>query len=408
MTPLESWVNVLKQIDKLPIVTIETNDYSKPEILDRDVKTEKTIYLASDSQSGGDGTKDNPLKTNNFSSVVNSFGENVKFVLKPGAYSCAGNKLPKRCAIIAEIPKSVLIRLPNNATLALNYPHIRMLVDNGWSEMFYADGIIFDGNFQGQDAAPTHGNFKIEPIVVKAIRAKIENCSVINFGSSAKQYKDVGLECFPLFLETFSNGVPYQYDAAYTNLINNEPQTLVEIENCEVKFPYFYDGGYCTAIFIKSSNPQTGDRQPFGIRQTLSAIVKNNYVSVPGGIAYGCAISEMINFKGNVAYKSKCGFNADTGIINNIIIEGNQFIFVNQGINFTPSLGGKNLDILRNTFLMTEPFYNPVLSKNEEFYWLNTSVITNVKENTVITARPIVQQPQLKVVSDLDLSNIIV
>ena len=416
MAAIDSWISILNKIQNLPEITTPqpvaqvTMNFSKPEVVDRDVLCDKTMYLApgAGGGAGGAGTKDQPYRVTDLDNVINGFGKSLKLILSAGNYTTTGKKVPKRFALIGESPETVVIKLVDNVGAKnWGYPHVKMFCDDGWSEMFYMYGVTLDGNFQGQAEGPTHGNFKVEPLVVKAVRAKVENVDVINFGSSAKQYKETGLECFPLMLETFSNGTPYSYDPAYKNLINNEPSTFLEIVDCNVSKPHFYDGGYCTAIFVKTSNIGTGDRQPFGLRQTLAASIRNNVVNVPGGIGYGCAYSEMIEFIGNIANNTKCGFNADTGQVSNVSIVGNQFLFCNQGINYTPYPGSKGFVVDRNTFVMSEPFFNVVLGKDEGFFWLNTSITVTPKNNSIIEVGKKQNVTKLIQPANLDVSNVV-
>lgn len=413
MAAIDSWIAILNKIQNLPEIATPqpaptaVMNYSKPELLDKDVVCERILYVAPGT-GGGTGTKAQPYRTNDIDQVTNNYGKSLKIFLSPGSYTTTGKKVPKRFALIGESPETTVIKLIDNVG-AKNwaYPHIKMFCDDSWSEMFYMYGVKLDGNFPGQSEGASHGNFKIEPLTVKAVRAKVENVDVINFGCSSKTYGENTLECFPLYLETFSNGAPYNYDAAYKNLVNNEPLTFLEVVDCNVSQPYFYDGGYCTAIFVKSSNPNSGDRQPFGLRQTLAASVRNNIVNVPGGIAYGCAISEMVEFVGNIANNSKCGFNADTGQVNNVSIIGNQFLLCNQGVNYTPYNGSVGLIVDRNTFMMSEPFYNAILGKNEAFFWLNTPVAVTPKNNIIIEVGKKQNVTKLIQPANLDVSNVV-
>jgi hypothetical protein len=245
--------------------------------------------------------------------------------------------------------------------------------------LFIAKDLTVDCNWNGQKGLK--GNFKVDGIVVQTVRGKVDNVRVMNFGSDGGSYSDLGLECFPLSLWTFSNGSPFEYNSIYNSLIDKEATTFLEISECEVVMPFFVSGGYCSAIFIKTNYPNAGDRQPVGKRTSISAIVRNCYANVPGGLGFGGAGSEMVIYEGNIAENCKAGFNFDTFKADRITIQGNQFINCNQGINFTPNEGGNNIQINKNIFVVGDPFFNPILKAYEEFYAIRCLYLTNSSAN---------------------------
>ena len=353
-------------------------------VIDETISLTKEFYITSFPFGGGSGTKTDPYRAvaGNIDSFVSFLGDSCKVHLLAGNYTTKGFKVPKNFILLGAGKDSTFLKLVDNVGKGnFNYPHLRMLVDNGWSNLFIVKDITLDGNWTGQSEAETNGNFKIEPIVVQTIRGKVENVRVTNFGSNAKDYGNVGLECFPLCLLTFSNGEPFKYPSAYAGLISKEDQTYIEISECEAINSFFSHGGYCTAIFTRTNFVGAGDRQSIGVRNTRAATIKNNYVSVPGGIAYGGASSEMVVFEGNVAENCKCGFNFDTYHADRIKIINNQFINCNQGINFAPSGGGKDVIIDRNIFTVGKQFFNTVLGTYEEFYAIKARYCSNTTAN---------------------------
>lgn len=353
-------------------------------VIDDTTPLTKEIYVISSSTTGGTGTKTDPHKAQNgnIDFLIAVFGDSCSVHLAAGNYVTRGFKAPKSFILQGEGKNNTVLKLMDNVRTAnFNYPHIKMISDNDWSILFVVKNITLDGNWKGQSEAETSGNFKIDPIVVKTIRGKVENVRITNFGCNGKAYGSLGLECFPLSLFTFSNGDPFKYDPGFLSLIGKEDQTYLEISECEVLNPNFFFGGYATAIFVNTNFVGAGDRQIAGLRTSRSATVRNNYVSVPGGIAYGAASSEMVVFEGNVAVNTKCGFNFDTFAANRIKIINNQFINCSQGINFTPNYGGNDIIIDNNTFVIGKKFFNTVLGINEDSYAVKASYCQNISAN---------------------------
>lgn len=360
-------------------------------VIDETVPLNREIYIISASYNGGSGTKTDPYKVlnGNIDLLIANFGDSCKVHFAAGNYTTKGFKVPKNFILLGAGKDLTYLKLIDNVGANnFNYPHIRMLVDNGWSNLFILKDLTLDGNWAGQSVAETHGNFKIEPVVVHTIRGKVENVRVTNFGSNGKIYGEkVGLECFPLCLLTFSNGEPFKYFPAFAGLIQKEDQTYIEISECEVTSPHFVYGGYCTAIFVRTNHINEGDRQPAATRTTRAATVKNNYVCVPDGIAYGGASCEMVVFKGNVAKDSKCGFNFDTFQAYYLEIKNNQFINCNQGINFTPE-GGNGIKIDNNVFIIGNRYFNKFLNDYENSYAVNVAWSLNISANSNYISGP--------------------
>ena len=339
------------------------------------------IYAIGADSDGGDGTREHPyrIKDGNLDNFLSILTDSCKLRLGPGVFYTKGFRAPKKFILIGSGKTKTKIKLVDNVQ-NYNFPHVRVISDNSWSEVFGIKDLTIDCNWNGQSVATTNGNFKIEAVVVQTIVGKAENIKVINFGCNGLDYGNAGFEAFPLSLHTFSNGEPFEYFAGYEGLIKQEDLTSIEISECEVSSPHFLNGGYCTAIFAYTNFINAGDRQPQGKRTTRSALVRNNIVNVPGGIAYGSASSETIDFLGNIAYNSKCGFNFDTDIANRINIIGNQFISCNQGINFVPVRGDK-IVFGHNFFSIKEPFYNPVLRSFEESYGVRSANLLESSAN---------------------------
>ena len=353
-----------------------------------------TKYVTVGSVAGGNGSVMTPYVAvdGDLDPVFALIASGTTLHILAGNYTTKGWAVPASVAIIGSGMDQTIITLKSNAITAPFYPAIRMFspAPNQWSTLFIAKDLTLDCNWSGQTTGLTLGNFKIEAIQVQCFRAKVENVRVRNFGADGTAYGLTGLECFPIALHTFSNGLPNMYDPIYTALIGNEPTTFLEIVGCEVTDPHFVHGGYCTAIFVNTNQPGAGDRQVQGLRTTNAALVRGCYVSVPGGIAYGCAESEQVQFEGNVAVDSKCGFNHDTGKAIHVRIAGNQFWNLSQGINFTPGAGSSDVEVTHNVFQIAGPFYNSVLGAMESSYVLNTGSFTVNEHNNIVQA-PCVQ-----------------
>lgn len=357
-------------------------------VISEDIQLAKELYIALGSTAGGSGSKSDPLRAVNgrIDPLVPSFGPSCKVHLASGEYLTNGFMVPRDFILLGPGKYSAILKLEDNCTSNFGFPAVKMLADNGWSNLFICKDLTLDCNWNGQPVATAGNNYKLDAIVVQCIRGKVESVRVMNFGANGKAYGTLGLECFPLSLWTVSNGDPFQYDPIYNGKKGTEDQTYLEISECEVIQPHFVYGGYCSAIFVKTSYPQAGDRQPMGVRTSRAATVKNNYVNVPGGIAYGSAQSEMVVFEGNIARDSKCGFNLDTGAADRISILGNQFLNCSQGISFVPENGGNKITIDDNLFLMGQKFFNPILQQYENWYAVNASRLTgsSANRNTVI------------------------
>jgi hypothetical protein len=354
-------------------------------IIDENIRLDKEIYVVAETSDGsikGKGTQSNPYRLNDLDILVPLLGNSIKINLLPGIYFTNGFRVPPWFIILGSNRKDVIIRLKSDIKQKnFNYPHIRMFADRMWSELFIAKNLTLDGNWNEQ-YADNHGNFKVELISVQTILGKAENIDVINFGCSARDYGKRGLEAFPLTFQTFSNGKPFNYSPEFRSMIGgNESQTYIEIVNCTVSRPHFFDGGFCTAIFARTNFPTDGDRQPFGSRETLAASIRNNYCNVPGGGAYGCAISEMIEFVGNIAEDCQAGYNTDTGQCSRIKILNNQFRRCSSGIHFFPYPGSTKVDISGNIIILKEPFYNKVLGRLDDSFGIWTGNVSNLNIN---------------------------
>jgi hypothetical protein len=331
----------------------------------------------------GTGTKINPYRPANgrIESIISLLGASVRLNLAAGLYYTNGFRVPKKIIISGAGIGKTEIKLLDNANGALNFPHIRMIMANaadGWSDLFGLQNCTINGNIQNQPEFKINGNYKIEPVVVYSVVAKASNVEVINFGSNGTNYIlpdgnviGAGLEAFPLCLTTFANGDPFNYYDWAKRFIDIEAQTYVEISDCRVTDAHYIGGGYCTGVMPITNQKGMGDRQDVGVRNTLAGLVRNNFVSVGYGIAYGTAGSEMVRFEGNISKDTKCGFNCDTEHVTRIEIVGNQFINCSQGISFQPGYGTGN-KIEKNIFIMGKPAFNQLLKKNEPYYAIHT------------------------------------
>ena len=349
---------------------------------ENNIKLSKEIYIVHSTSGGGDGSKNDPYKApnGNLDSLISLFGESVKIYLGTGVFLTKGFKAPKSLILIGEGKNKTVIKLIDNAgSRNFAYPHSKIIADNMWSNLFVIRDLTLDCNWEGQGIDRENGNFKIEGLVVQVIQGKAQNIKVINFGSNGKSHKDNGLEAFPLSFLTFSNGHPFDYIPIFKGWENKENTTYVEVSDCEVIGGHGVHGGYFTAIFIRTNNE--ADRQKVGVRTTIAGLVKNNYVSVPGGAAFGGASSEMVVYDGNTSKDSKCGFNFDTFRAERIQIINNKFLNCCQGINFTPSFNGVDIQINNNTITMGPPFFNPVLNLYENYYGINCAYISNSSAN---------------------------
>jgi hypothetical protein len=358
-------------------------------------QTDKKIYITTGSIAGGDGTLTNPYIAVNgdIDPLKTYFGTSCEIFLSNGTFFTSGIHAPTRFILNGKGIDSTVLKLKDNTVYQNKYfPHIRVISDNYWCELFVVKNLTIDCNWQKQPFATDvkTNNYKIEAITVRVIQGLVNKVRVTNFGCNAKGYGQTGLEAFPIGLTTFTNGTPYKYYSQYLYLKDKEPITYTEISECIVDNGFFIGGGYCTAIFIRSNMPNEGDRQPFGTRDTLAGVVENNYVNVPGGIAYGAAISEQILFKNNIAYDCHAGFNFDTGESQNIEITKNQFLDVHVGINFTPSPNSKNIKITNNVITLTECFYNKVLND------IQPSV--GIKISNIIPTTQVVSKNYIKIV----------
>ena len=359
------------------------------------IQLTKEIFIAIDIVSNGDGTKDKPFKApgGHLDGFVSQFGNSIKVNLFPGHYVTRGFRVPENFILegLGAHKEDTVIRLIGNVgDTNFNYPHIRMFAEKTWSNLFVIKNLTLDGNWQNQVMAGINGNYKIDLVVVRCTQGKAENIKIINFGANGKNYGMEGLEAFPLCFNTFSNGPPYKYHPQYLPVNQREPQTYVEVSDCEVSNGNFLNGGYCTAIFVRTNQPDGGDRQVVGVRESPAAVIKNNVVSCGDGIAYGCGVAEMVKFENNKSISSKCGLNIDTGVINRIQITRNQFLDCNQGINIVPVIGSKNVIIKNNVITLTAPYFNKILKRYEPFYGINIKNVTetSIKNNYILGLNP--------------------
>jgi len=302
-------------------------------------------------------------------------------VLAQGSYFMHELKLPTgKFAMVA--PSGASITFVGRDKQPISY---MISEDHGLLE-FYLHGIEFNCNWDGQTEARrlNRGNFKLGAVCVRTWRGKIDSCTVKHFGCDGKSLP-IGNEVFPLRLETYTGGKPTEHYPAWASSLKTEPTPCIQITKCSVTDPHFVDGGYCTAIFVKTSQPNAGDRLPLGVRTTRAAAVTLNRVVVPGGIAYGCAQSDDVFFEGNRCKDTKCAFNFDTGDLRNSRICDNAFFNVSQGINLEGS--SNNVKIEGNTIEVGKPFFNPVTGLDEISYAvrLNHNTDTTLRWNTFKT-----------------------
>lgn len=344
----------------------------------------KRVWATADPAATGDGSskaKPLPLTGGDIDALIKSLGPSFRITLAPGNYSTSGVTLPRHASIVGAGIGSTTIRMRDgaaNGPPCPGFPHCRVFSDSDWCFNLHISDLTIDCNWPQQTTAKANGNYKLDAIVVRTVRGIVERVEVINFGSNGKDYGSDGLECFPLFITTYASGAPFKYHAAHSVKASDPADvSYIEIRNCEVHKPHFINGGYCTAIMVQTSLPEAGDRQPFGLRETLAASVIGNYVHAPGGIAYGAAQSERVLWQDNVCFGAVAAFNFDTGQAANLQIIRNHFLGVNQGINVTAAANSKNVSIQRNSVLLKEPYFNPLLGKLTPFFWVKLANLPN-------------------------------
>lgn len=338
---------------------------------------EREVYIASDATPGGDGTRNKPLRpTSTIESVIGPLlsGRSLKVVLFPGEYTTVGFRVPWRFMLQGFGKDATKIKLINHHQ---NFGYLesrcaKMFSDNGWSNVLIIRDISLDGNVSNfPDFYNSIGNCKVDLAAAWASRGAYDGVRVIGYGSNARGSGDLGFEAFPLSLNTYSAGSPFQYYQQYTAKISDiDDQTFLEICNCEALGGVFLNGGYATDIFVKTNFPNAGDRQPFGTRTNLAAHVHHNIVR-NGSIAYGSAVSEQVLFSDNLALGTKCAFNFDTGEVQRLTIRDCRFLNCNQGINITPNPNSKHVTLERNVISLTTPYFNPITKTTEPFYYVN-------------------------------------
>lgn len=329
-----------------------------PPVIYPDLRLEHEVWLAPKGQTSynQNGSKDRPFV---IEYIEERIGENKVHKLLPGEYKTRGIALPFISAIVAPEKDVTILQDPNGR---FNYPHVRSIQDVNGSKFSYLYGLTIDGNAQNFPALESDGNFKVEPIVIRAWENTIDSCNVINFGSNGNSYPD-GLETFPITGKTWEGGTPWdKYVPDFAYLARNEPIPYVRINNCNVTKPHFRNGGYSSAIFVETSMP--GNRFPFGVRDTVSALVENCSVETLGGIGYGAANADNCVWRNNRAFNCVCPFNADTGETKDFTFFNNVFVNCNTGPNFSVPLSG--LNFIRNIVqLSNHPWFNTKLGKSD-------------------------------------------
>jgi len=336
--------------------------------------------------SGPAGSRTNPIVSTDISNYVL---RNRVLKLMPGSYTTEGFPLPNGDYAIIAPEGFVSIKLKASAYSAMGY-HFS---ENMGVKSLYLYNLTLDCDWDGNATArKAHaGNYKLGGVSVRAWQGKIERCNVKNFGCDGASLGDLGNEVFPLRLETYAGGPPYDQYVGWAAGLKGESVPCVEIRGCKVIQPHFENGGYCTAIFVRTCQPNAGDRLPMGVRTTPAALVLDNTVEVPGGIAYGCAESDNALFIKNDAHLCKCAFNFDTGSAFNVQLRENKFTPLNQGINFTGA--SRDVQILSNRIECTSEFFNAKLNRTEPTFTvrLKNNTSTVVDANNITTAKGLPQ-----------------
>ena len=336
--------------------------------------------------SGPAGSRTNPVITTAIDSYVL---RNRVLKLMSGSYTTEGFPLPNGDYAIIAPEGFVSIKLKASAYSAMGY-HFS---ENMGVKSLYLYNLTLDCDWDGNATArKAHaGNYKLGGVSVRAWQGKIERCNVKNFGCDGASLGDLGNEVFPLRLETYAGGPPYDQYVGWAAGLKGESVPCVEIRGCKVIQPHFENGGYCTAIFVRTCQPNAGDRLPIGVRTTPAALVLDNTVEVPGGIAYGCAESDNALFIKNDAHLCKCAFNFDTGSAFNVQLRENKFAPLNQGINFTGA--SRDVQILSNHIECTSEFFNAKLNRTEPTFTvrLKNNTSTVVDANNITTAKGLPQ-----------------
>lgn len=365
---------------------------------DASYKLARDVHVAADIWWDGDGSASRPFKAphGDLDHVfAKGLGESVRLTLKPGIYSTFGFYAPERFILDGGNRDTRLILKPNTTTQNPWWKdrQLRIIRHRSWSHVLIVRNITLDGNYSNQDWSNNLDNFKVEPLAANVTVAKAENVRVAGFGASGKGYRD-GLEAFPLSFNTFVNGDRQNYFPSYRAI--QEETSRVEILNCEVAGGQFTHGGYCTAICVRTSfGPTQGDRQPFGIRTSQAALIRDNSVSVPDGIAYGVISSEQVLFEHNQCSRTKAAVNIDVGEIVGIAFRKNRFLDCNQGFRILPHPNSRDLEITDNVLTITQPYFNKTLKEFEPWYdfWIDERNIANrkIERNHVYTvgAKPL-------------------
>ena len=337
---------------------------------------DREVWLAPDRpiHTIGNGTQADPFNClgKRIEDIIAPLGKSVRVNLASGRYSTHGFRVPNRFMLSGSGPETEIVFASASAKQNFNYPQVRMFADSGWSNLFVIQDVTLDGNIQVQPEFPTYGRFKIEPVSALVTKGLLLRITIKNWGCNGADFGLAGFEAFPLSLETYSSGPPWNYDSIYRGLVNLKSDfTFLEISDCIVERGHFLNGGYCTGVFVKTNQPGQGDRQPYGVRETLAALVARNVVKDCAGIGLGCAFSENVLFEDNRVENSKCGVNVDTGRCRNLSFIRNQFLGVSQGFNIVPAPDSGRIEVSRNVIALAESFFNPILKIVEPQYYRN-------------------------------------
>lgn len=408
MSTFSDWVAKLKSlVDNPPALPMPPTPVAAASSSLAEFPFVKQTWIVPGSGVGGTGTKDSPIQVLNgdLDQLAVLSAPSFRLNLLPGVYHTRGIKLPWHASIVGSGRDNTIIRLKNDVKATNGYwPNIRVLSDHNYCGVLHLSDFTIDCNWQGQSEGLTNGNFKIDGLVINVVKALVERIGVINFGVNGKNYPpSQGLEGFPLCLYTYSSGSPWKYHDGFKVKIGDESDvSKIVIRDCRVEKPHFLNGGYCSAIFVQTS--QGADRQPANLRDNLCALIENNYVHVPGGIGLGAAISEQVEFRNNVVIDSVCGFNLDTGRMKGLKLIRNHFLGVNQGINVVPGEASSDVTIQENTVALTTPYYNPGFKTYTPYFWLKSGEL--IKSGLITKGNYLTQLDVKMEPSDLDQSKV--
>ena len=296
----------------------------------------------------------------------------------PGIYTLPGWMIPETSAWIGSDAGPVKLRIIPNPAGPTDRHTPQAFARSLHCMLFYAHNIEFDMDWAAWMSIrnTSNGNFKLGCVALAAWQFKMNKCTIRRFGSDGEAYGNAGNEVFPILAKSWAGPGP------------NEQlrPPCIEVSNCLIEDPYFFDGGYGTAIHPQT-NQDRGDRFIMGTRTTQAAHIHDNTINIPGGIGLGAGGdsggTEQAIYENNII-TGKCMFNCDTGRAHKLIVRDNTFVGP-QGPNLeAPS---SYCEFRNNHITITEPFFNKVLDKVEDrwAFRLKNNQTTIVDGNLIVS-----------------------